>query len=146
MPLAHEKAAFAKAAQKQDVVIAAARAAAAEGAVLVFASSRRRAEGMAAAMHAAGISALHHHAGLTATQHFAVEQLFRSGAVRVLVATPTRACGVSPPCRTVILANDSHWNGDGWEPLPVWRYLQMSGRAERPGDDGDGKAMLVAPR
>lgn len=146
VPLTHTVATFAKGSTKQDTVVDAVHAAARQGAVLVFAASRRRAESLAAALRAGGLAAEHHHAGLTARQREQIEARYRAGDIRVLVATPTLECGVNLPCRTVVIADDSRWTGEGWEPLPVWRYHQMAGRAGRPGQDGAGTAVLVAPK
>ena len=53
--------------------------------------------------------------------------------------------GLNLPCRTVVLADNTRWNGESFTPLPIWNYLQRAGRAGRPGQDGEGRAILLAP-
>jgi helicase len=116
------------------------------GQSLVFVSSRRRAEELAAQVSQTGIPTAHHHAGLTLTRRQNVEARFRSGALHCLVTTPTLEMGLNLPCRTVVIADNTQWNGETFAPLPIWNYLQRAGRAGRPGQDGEGRAILLAPK
>jgi replicative superfamily II helicase len=116
-----------------------------KGQSLVFASSRRRAEQLAKTLTAKGVLAAHHHAGLSIEVRRDIEAKFRAGALNCLVATPTLEMGLNLPCRTVIIADSTRWNGETFAPLPVWNYLQRAGRAGRPGQDGEGRAILLAP-
>lgn len=115
------------------------------GQTLVFASSRRRAEQLAAEVAATGHASAHHHAGLGLKARKRIELDFRAGRLKCLVATPTLEMGLNLPCRTVVIADNARWNGEAFEPLPVWSYLQRAGRAGRPGQDGAGRAILLAP-
>jgi len=115
------------------------------GQTLVFVSSRRRAEQLAAHISTAGYQAFHHHAGLNLARRNAIESRFRAGDLVCLVATPTLEMGLNLPCRTVVIADNTRWNGETFAPLPVWSYLQRAGRAGRPGQDGSGRAILLAP-
>lgn len=146
VPLEHEVRRFKRLADKAKLVIEIVAESAAEGGqTLVFASSRRRAEQLADQISAAGHNASHHHAGLGLANRKEVESNFRAGDLECLVATPTLEMGLNLPCRTVVLADNTRWTGDSFTPLPIWNYLQRAGRAGRPGQDGAGRAILIAP-
>jgi helicase len=81
-----------------------------------------------------------HHAGLSHPQRAAVEDAFKHGLIKVVVATPTLAAGVNIPARTVIIP-DVRRGGDA---MTVMEYKQLSGRAGRPRYDREGEAVLVA--
>ncbi len=115
------------------------------GQTLVFVNSRRRAEYLAKALSDTGLPSGHHHAGLRLDDRRHIEGSFRSGALAAVVATPTLEMGLNLPCRTVIVADHSRWNGESFSPLPAWNYLQRAGRAGRPGQDGEGTCYLLAP-
>uniref|UniRef100_A0A7J3G6Y4 ATP-dependent DNA helicase Hel308 n=1 Tax=Caldiarchaeum subterraneum TaxID=311458 RepID=A0A7J3G6Y4_CALS0 len=142
------------------------------GQVLVFASSRRAAEGIADDLasalrvvggEAAQLSALaetvydggdcstrlaryirrgtaFHHAGLYPHQRKAVEDAFRAGLLKAIVATPTLAAGVNLPARAVIIPDVKR----GGEDMSVMEYKQLCGRAGRPGFDKEGLAVIIA--
>jgi helicase len=146
VPLEHQVRRFKRPADKPDLVVdIVAESSGKGGQTLVFASSRRRAEQLAANVSAAGHPAAHHHAGLGLARRRAVESDFRAGRLSCLVATPTLEMGLNLPCRTVVIADNTRWNGETFAPLPVWNYLQRAGRAGRPGQDGAGRAILLAP-
>ena len=146
VPLRHEVRRYKHLADKPDLVVdIVAETASEAGQTLVFTSSRRRAEQLATQVNTAGYPAFHHHAGLGLTRRRAVEAEFRAGNLACLVATPTLEMGLNLPCRTVVVADNTRWNGDSFAPLPVWNYLQRAGRAGRPGQDGIGRAVLLAP-
>lgn len=115
------------------------------GQTLVFSSSRRRAEQLASQISVSGYPASHHHAGLGLARRREIESDFRTGKLACLVATPTLEMGLNLPCRTVVIADNTRWNGETFAPLPIWNYLQRAGRAGRPGQDGIGRAILLAP-
>lgn len=86
-----------------------------------------------------------HHAGLSNERRTVVEEAFRKGYVKALVATPTLASGVNLPARRVILASYERYEpGYGRTPISVMDYKQMTGRAGRPGLDPVGEAVLIA--
>ena len=146
VPLEHEVRRFKRLADKPALVTEIVAETASEGGqTLVFASSRRRAEQLAAQVSAAGYPTSHHHAGLGLIRRRAVESDFRAGNLACLVATPTLEMGLNLPCRTVVIADNTRWNGETFTPLPIWNYLQRAGRAGRPGQDGSGRAILLAP-
>ncbi|KAF2365724.1 DNA-directed DNA polymerase family A palm domain [Trinorchestia longiramus] len=81
-----------------------------------------------------------HHAGLTTEERDIVEASYRSGIVRVLVATTTLSSGVNMPARRVLIR--SPYFGAG-RPLDPLAYHQMAGRAGRKGVDTQGECVLV---
>jgi helicase len=115
------------------------------GQSLVFASSRRRAEGLATTLRDGGLRVSHHHAGLGMTERRQIEADFREGRLDCIVATPTLEMGLNLPCRIVVIADHTRWDGESFSALPVWNYLQRAGRAGRPGQDSAGRAILLAP-
>lgn len=146
VPLKHEVRRFKRLQDKPALIIdIVAETAQARGQTLVFASSRRRAERLAQEITAAGYAASHHHAGLGSERRRSIEHSFREGELTCLVSTPTLEMGLNLPCRTVVIADNTRWNGDRFAPLPVWNYLQRAGRAGRPGQDGSGRAILLVP-
>ncbi|XP_070552614.1 probable ATP-dependent RNA helicase DDX60 isoform X2 [Ptychodera flava] len=77
----------------------------------------------------------YHHAGLGNKWRMAVENLFRTRYLKVVVATGTLALGIHMPCKTVIFAGDSVY-------LDATQYRQMSGRAGRRGFDLVGNVLF----
>lgn len=146
VPLLHEVRRFKRLADKPALLIEIVAETHSEvGQTLVFTSSQRRAEQLAMQISEAGYSATHHHAGLGIERRRKVEADFRSGDITCLVATPTLEMGLNLPCRTIVIADNTRWDGETFQPLPVWNYLQRAGRAGRPGQDGAGRAILLAP-
>lgn len=86
-----------------------------------------------------------HHAGLTYSQRRFVEESFRGGRLKCIVATPTLAAGINLPARRVIIRDTSRFEAiAGNSPIPVMEIKQMCGRAGRPGYDPYGEAVLMA--
>ncbi len=85
-----------------------------------------------------------HNAGLTYRQRRYVEESFRSGSIKVIVATPTLAAGINLPARRVVVRDTSRFEDGGNRPISVMEVKQMCGRAGRPGYDPYGEAILVA--
>jgi len=86
-----------------------------------------------------------HNAGLTNDQRRKVEELFRIGKIKCVVATPTLAAGINLPARMVIIRETSRYNPNfGNSSIPVLEIKQMCGRAGRPKYDEFGEAVLVA--
>ena len=147
VPLRHEVRRFKRLSEKTEVIIEIVQHSVKnDRQALIFVSSRRRAEQLAAILNSREIAAAHHHAGLPLDQRRSVEQTFREGELACIVATPTLEMGLNLPCQTVVIADSTQWNGASFEPLPVWKYLQRAGRAGRPGQSGPGRAILVSPR
>jgi hypothetical protein len=76
-----------------------------------------------------------HHGGNAADYRGAVEFFFRRKQLRFVVATSTLAQGINMPCRTVVLAGDSHF-------IDSLQFRQMCGRAGRRGFDLRGNVVL----
>ena len=86
-----------------------------------------------------------HNAGLTNEQRRRVEESFRAGKIKCIVATPTLAAGINLPARTVIIREMTRYDSDyGHASIPVLEIKQMCGRAGRPKYDKFGEAILVA--
>ncbi len=87
-----------------------------------------------------------HHAGLSNRAREAVENSFKKGMIKCIVATPTLAAGINIPARRVIIKNLWRYSElqGGMRPIPVMEIKQMMGRAGRPGYDEYGEAILIA--
>ncbi|MCS7106390.1 MAG: DEAD/DEAH box helicase, partial [Candidatus Aenigmarchaeota archaeon] len=86
-----------------------------------------------------------HHAGLLGKQKKLIEDKFREGLIKIIVATPTLAFGVNlPSFRVVIRDVRRYYAGIGTIYIPVLDYKQMSGRAGRPAYDDFGESVLIA--
>ena len=85
-----------------------------------------------------------HHAGLVNKQRKLVEDSFKSGLIKFIVATPTLAMGVNLPANTVIINSIRRYGGSGMELLPSIEVEQMMGRAGRPKYDKEGNSIIVA--
>lgn len=85
-----------------------------------------------------------HHAGLTNPQRRLVEESFKKGLLKCIVATPTLAAGINLPARTVIVRDVRRFDSNiGYTTIPVLEIKQMCGRAGRPRFDKYGEAILV---
>ena len=86
-----------------------------------------------------------HNAGLTYKQRRYVEDNFRNGSIKCIVATPTLAAGINLPARRVIVRDTYRFESNaGNVPISVMEVKQMCGRAGRPGYDPYGEAVLVS--
>lgn len=86
-----------------------------------------------------------HHAGLVGRQKSLIEEYFRKGKIKFIVATPTLAMGVSLPAfRVIIRDSKRYYPRLGSVYIPVMEYKQMAGRAGRPEWDDHGESILVA--
>ena len=85
-----------------------------------------------------------HNAGLTYKQRRYVEDNFRNGNIKCIIATPTLAAGINLPARRVIVRDTHRFEANaGNVPISVMEVKQMCGRAGRPGYDPYGEAVLV---
>ncbi|WP_149730775.1 DEAD/DEAH box helicase [Methanobrevibacter millerae] len=85
-----------------------------------------------------------HHAGLFNEQKEIIEDEFRKGNILMISATPSLMYGVNLPSKAVAIRDTTRWTSNGPQPIPVFDYEQMSGRAGRPQYDDVGYSYLVA--
>lgn len=85
-----------------------------------------------------------HHAGLVADQRGFIEDNFRAGVIKIITCTPTLALGVNLPAFRSVIRDVKRYTRRGMEPIPVLEYLQMAGRAGRPGKEKYGEAICIA--
>ena len=86
-----------------------------------------------------------HHSGLLYSQRRIIENNFKNGNLKVLVATTSLAFGVNLPSYCVVIRNlKRYYPGLGLYYIPVLEYVQMCGRAGRPKYDKEGIAIAIA--
>ncbi len=85
-----------------------------------------------------------HHAGLSNGVRSLVEGKFRSGKLKILVATPTLAAGINLPARAVLVLDLTRYSNGRTEYISVTEVHQMLGRAGRPKYDKIGYGILYA--
>lgn len=85
-----------------------------------------------------------HHAGLFNEQKEIIEEEFRKGNILMISATPSLMYGVNLPSKTVAIRDTTRWTSNGPQPIPVFDYEQMSGRAGRPQYDDIGYSYIIA--
>ena len=86
-----------------------------------------------------------HHAGLLGRQRRLIEENFKNGLIKVIVATPTLAYGINLPAFCVIIRDvKRYYSGIGSIFIPVLEYKQFVGRAGRPTFDKYGESILIA--
>ncbi|MBI2005188.1 MAG: DEAD/DEAH box helicase [Candidatus Aenigmarchaeota archaeon] len=86
-----------------------------------------------------------HHAGLLGKQKSLIEESFRIGKIKTIVATPTLAMGVNLPAFRVLIRDAKrYYQGIGSRYIPVLEYKQFVGRAGRPKYDAYGESILLA--
>tara|TARA_B000000475_G_scaffold67465_1_gene54054 strand:- start:1916 stop:4465 length:2550 start_codon:yes stop_codon:yes gene_type:complete len=87
-----------------------------------------------------------HHAGLTHRQRRIIEDSFKKGDLKCIVATPTLAQGVNLPARRVVIRDYRRWSAaaSASMPLSVMEIRQMLGRAGRPKYDEYGDAWILS--
>src|SRR5215207_10239297 len=86
-----------------------------------------------------------HHAGLSQPIREIIEDSFKQGVIKLLVATPTLAAGVNLPARRVVLSSILRYDYDiGTNiPISILEYKQFCGRAGRPKYDTFGEAIII---
>lgn len=86
-----------------------------------------------------------HHGLLLPLERKIMEEFFKKGKVKVMVATPTLAQGINLPADMVIIAGDNRFdpNGKNMESLQAHEILNAVGRAGRAGLCSYGSAILI---
>jgi helicase len=86
-----------------------------------------------------------HHSGLVGKQRRLIEENFRNGLIKVVVATTTLAAGVDLPAFRVLIKDAKRYHPlYGYVYIPTLEYYQMIGRAGRPRFDKFGESIIIA--
>lgn len=86
-----------------------------------------------------------HHSGLLSKQKKLIEDNFRKGLIKAIVATPTLGMGINLPAFRVIIRDTKRfYAGLGARYIPVLEYKQFCGRCGRPQYDEFGESILIA--
>jgi helicase len=83
-----------------------------------------------------------HHSGLVSKQRLLIEENFKSGLIKVISSTPTLAAGLNLPAYKVIIKDYKRYSSRGFNDIPVLEFMQMAGRAGRPGHEDVGHAVV----
>jgi superfamily II RNA helicase len=86
-----------------------------------------------------------HHAGMLPRYRRLVEQLARSGLLKVICGTDTLGMGINVPIRTVLITSLVKFDGRRLRVLRAREFHQIAGRAGRPGFDEAGWVVVQAP-
>ncbi len=86
-----------------------------------------------------------HHAGMLPRYRRLVEQLAQSGLLVVICGTDTLGVGINVPIRTVLFSGLAKFDGTRQRILRSREFLQIAGRAGRPGFDTAGYVVVQAP-
>lgn len=87
-----------------------------------------------------------HHSGLDQRLKSLVEKLFLERRIDYLFATTGLAYGMNLPAKTVVVADTSFYDSSAIgkrTDIPTYMYIQMAGRAGRPGLENEGYAYVV---
>lgn len=87
-----------------------------------------------------------HHSGLDQGLKNLVERLFVERKIEYLFATTGLAYGVNLPAKSVVVADTSFYDPSvpsKRRDIPTYMYIQMAGRAGRPGFEKEGYAFVV---
>jgi len=108
---------------------------------LVFVHTKRTGQMMFNALKRAGVECEYHNADLDKEKRHEVENRFRTGKLRAIVATSTLAWGLNLPARRVIITGVHR----GLSEVETYDIFQMAGRSGRPGFDPRGDVYILVP-
>ncbi len=86
-----------------------------------------------------------HHAGMLPRYRRLVEQLSQLGLLKIICGTDTLGVGINVPIRTVLFTGLAKYDGTRQRVLKTREFLQIAGRAGRPGFDTVGYVVVQAP-
>ena len=86
-----------------------------------------------------------HHAGMLPKYRRLVETLAQAGLLTVICGTDTLGVGINVPIRTVLFTGLAKFDGNRQRVLRTREFLQIAGRAGRPGYDTSGYVVVQAP-
>ncbi len=108
---------------------------------IVFVHAKKTGQTILDSFKRLGIEAEFHSADLDRDDRIALERRFKSGTLRVVVATSTLAWGVNLPARRVVVVGVHR----GMQLVDSMDVIQMVGRAGRYGIDPRGDAHVLLP-
>jgi replicative superfamily II helicase len=108
---------------------------------LIFVHSKATGEKIKNALEQRSINCEFHNADLEKSKRHEVENNFKTGQLRAIVATSTLAWGLNLPARRVIIAGVHR----GMSEVETYDIFQMAGRAGRPGYDPRGDVHILLP-
>jgi len=108
---------------------------------LVFVHSKATGERVRHSLEERGVKCEFHSADLERDKRHDVENRFKYGDLRVIVATSTLAWGVNTPSRRVVIVGVHR----GMSEVETYDIFQMAGRAGRPGFDPRGDVYILVP-
>jgi replicative superfamily II helicase len=108
---------------------------------LVFVHSKVTGEKICAILRDRNMPCEFHSADLDKNKRHEVEQKFKNGNLRIIVATSTLAWGCNFPARRVIITGVHR----GRTEVETYDIFQMAGRAGRPGYDPKGDVYILVP-
>ncbi|RLI98786.1 MAG: hypothetical protein DRP00_01175 [Candidatus Aenigmatarchaeota archaeon] len=86
-----------------------------------------------------------HHSGLLYRQRRLIEENFRKGLIKLIVATPSLAYGINLPSFRVVMRDlRRYYPGIGSVFIPILEVQQMLGRCGRPAYDRFGEGIILA--
>ncbi|WP_235185600.1 DEAD/DEAH box helicase [Candidatus Acidianus copahuensis] len=117
---------------------------------IVFVKSRKSTEWLADTLKKFGYKASHYHSGIPLEERKKIVELLKSGNLNVIVSTTALGQGVNLPVFASIFydlslpESDENGNFKGWKDITPIEFLQMAGRAGRPGYDSEGMAIIIS--
>jgi len=108
---------------------------------IVFVHTKPTGEKLKKELEKLNIKVEYHNADLEKNKRYEVENRFKNGDLRIIVATSTLAWGINSPARRVIITGVHR----GMSEVETYDIFQMAGRAGRPGYDPRGDVHILLP-